>query len=68
MWYSGVACMIVMVLGMMVSLVDKAQFEPVDPDLLAPGIETIFCCLPRKMKQWIALKKGFASQKYHEEA
>lgn len=64
MWYSGVACMLVMVIGMVVSLVDNSQFAPVDPDLLASGVESFFCCFPRRVKQWMAIRKVFASQKY----
>ena len=65
MWYSGVACMIVMLLGILVSLCTyKKDSPPVDPDLLASGLEKLFCCWPRKMKQWVANKHVFSSHKY----
>ena len=51
MWYSGVACMIVMVVGIIVSLwtnMKKKEIQPVDPDLLASGVEKLFCCWPKK--------------------
>ena len=67
MWYSGVACMIVMIIGMMVSIVDKHESDPVDPDLLAPGVETLFCCWPKKLKKWIAVKQMFSSHRYPKE-
>jgi hypothetical protein len=66
MWYSGVACMIVMIIGIIVSLITNSrkndnEIQPVDPDLLASGVETLFCCWPRKMRQWIAVNNVFAS-------
>ena len=64
MWYSGVACMVVMVVGMVVSLVTNQDVTPVHPNLLASGIESLFCCWPRKFKQWIAMREIFASHKY----
>ena len=64
MWYSGVACMIVMLIGMAVSLIDTHEPEPVDPDLLAAGVETLFCCWPKRLKRWVALRKVFSSHKY----
>ena len=67
MWYSGVACMIVMIVGMIVSLVDKHEPAPVNPELLASGIESLFCCWPRKIKEWIAVKQIISSHKYSKD-
>ena len=64
MWYSGVACMIVMVIGMVTSLVTNHEMTPVHPNLLASGVENLFCCWPRKFKRWIAMKEMFSSHKY----
>jgi hypothetical protein len=56
MWYAGVACLIVVVVGGLSSILfSLAEFgrwygnpeEPVDPDLMAPGAETLFCCWPK---------------------
>ena len=35
------------------------EAEPVDPDLLAAGVETLFCCWPKRLKKWVALKEFF---------
>ncbi len=56
MWYSGVACMIVVVVGVVVSLIrnwraESYEIEPVDPDLLTAGVEKLFCCWPRPFKR-----------------
>ena len=65
MWYSGVACMIVVIVGGIGSLLNKKSTKPVDPDLLASGVETLFCCWPRSFKKWISDKHYFASHKYN---
>ena len=63
MWYAGVACLIVIVVGAISSLIfsflDTGNWsgnpdKPVDPDLLAPGVETIFCCWPSSCKTWMS--------------
>ena len=64
MWYSGVACMIVMVIGMVTSLITNQEMTPVHPNLLASGVENLFCCWPRQFKRWIAMKEMFSSHKY----
>ena len=56
--------MVVMVVGMVVSVVTNHDVTPVHPNLLASGIENLFCCLPRKFKEWVAMKEIFASHKY----
>ena len=64
MWYSGVACMIVVIVGSLVSLLNYKNIQPVDPDLLASGVESFFCCWPKRVKKFISKKKLFASHKY----
>ena len=44
--------------------IDTHEPEPVDPDLLAAGVETLFCCWPKRLKRWVALRKVFSSHKY----
>ena len=44
--------------------IDTHAPEPVDSDLLAAGVETLFCCWPKRLKRWVALKKVFSSHKY----
>ena len=70
MWYAGVACLIVVVVGaissIVFSLVETGNWSgnpetPVDPDLLAPGVETVFCCWPKPVKSWMTRNKIFAS-------
>ena len=65
MWYSGVACMIVLLVGIFVSVFYNKNVQPVDPDLLASGVETLFCCWPKSVKKWISAKRLFSSQKYY---
>ena len=56
MWYSGVACMIVIVIGCIISaiirIVNKDR-KPVDPILLSPITEIAFACWPRSVRKWI---------------
>ena len=67
MWYSGVACLIVIFVGIIVSLFTaNHNNQQVDPDLLASGVETLFCCWPRSFKKWISKKKIFSSHKYNK--
>ena len=68
MWYSGVACLIVIFVGIIVSLFTANYYknQQVDPDLLASGVETLFCCWPRSFKKWISEKKMFSSHKYNK--
>ena len=70
MWYAGVACLIVVVVGaissIIFSLAESGSWfgnpdKPVDPDLLAPGVETIFCCWPAPVKSWMTRNQIFAS-------
>ena len=65
MWYSGVACMVVMVIGIIISLLTNHEMTPVHPNLLASGVENVFCCWPRKFKHWIGTKEMFSSHKYN---
>ena len=65
MWYSGVACMIVLLVGIFVSVFYNENVQPVDPDLLTSGVETLFCCWPKSVKKWISAKRLFSSQKYY---
>ena len=56
MWYSGVACMIVIVIGCFISFVIRIvnkERKPVDPILLSPITEIAFACWPRSMRKWI---------------
>ena len=64
MWYSGVACLTVIFVGIIISYLTKNRSEPVDPDLLASGVETLFCCWPKSIKNWIRKKRIFSSHKY----
>lgn len=70
MWYAGVACMIVIVVGglssIAFSLAETGSWngdpeKPVHPDLIAPGVETLFCCWPFAVRSWLSKNRVFAT-------
>lgn len=55
MWYSAVACFIVVIFGGSISAImstrgRKTKAEPMKQDLYAPVIETLLACWPQKLR------------------
>ena len=68
MWYSGVACTIVIIIGCIVSAVQALIIEKdkrgsnVDQKLLSPAVEILFACWPRKIRDYLAGKRLLSSR------
>ena len=54
MWYSAIACMFCMVVGMIVSLLTKPQDpKTLNPDLISPNTVKLFAFWPRCVREKI---------------
>ena len=68
MWYSGVACFIVVIVGGIVSAIvnargRKTKARPVNQALYAPVIETLLACWPKKLRTLLREKRLVSSRK-----
>ena len=68
MWYSAVACFVVVIIGVAVGAVinargRKTKSEPMNRDLYAPVIETLLACWPKKLRLLLREKKLVSSRK-----
>ena len=55
MWYSGLSCCLVIILGSVLSLLPAfRQKEQPEEDLLVPLMEVLFCCWPAKLQAVLA--------------
>ena len=55
MWYSGLSCCLVLILGSGISLLPSfRQEEQPDGDLLVPVLEVLFCCCPAPAQSVLA--------------
>ena len=63
MWYSGISCCIVVLLGSVLSLVPGLRQDvPVPGDLLVPVFEVVFCCWPDSVNKFIAQIGGWKKE------
>ena len=64
MWYSGVACFTVLIVGGFVSLATgRNRGKTVDPELLCPAVESFFGCWPKSVRSFLAEKELLASMR-----
>ena len=55
MWYSGISCCLVVILGSGLSLLPTfRQDEQPEGDLLVPVLEVLFCCCPAPVQSVLA--------------
>lgn len=58
-WYSGISCLTVIIVGMIVSLLTGPQ-DPreLNPDLILPLRSSVFCFLPHKLRKKLDFNVG----------
>ncbi|XP_033107426.1 sodium-coupled monocarboxylate transporter 2-like isoform X2 [Anneissia japonica] len=54
MWYSAIGCLTVVVVGLITSFITgRTDPKEVNPKLISPIVETVFCCMPESWRETV---------------